>query len=100
MKRRKRNSRTGTRITPIQQQNALGKDMRPSYKPPIIRYGKWIVSVFVIIACGWYIWYLSQDLPSLTRLENIDPALATHVYSADGEIIDRLPSQKSNDSTV
>ncbi len=34
------------------------------------------------------LWILSQDLPSLTRLEHIDPALATHVYSSDGEIID------------
>ena len=34
------------------------------------------------------IWILSQDLPSLTKLENIDPALATHVYSVDGQIID------------
>ena len=34
------------------------------------------------------IWILSQDLPSLTKLENIDPALATHVYSLDGQIID------------
>jgi penicillin-binding protein 1A len=88
MKRRKRNSRTSTRITPAFQQNAIGADQKGPRRSQSTRYLIW-VAVFVFIAlCAWYIWYLSQDLPSLTRLENIDPALATQVYSADGEIID------------
>jgi penicillin-binding protein 1A len=37
-----------------------------------------------------FLWYISQDLPSLTKLENIDPALSSQVYSIDGQIIDNF----------
>jgi len=34
-----------------------------------------------------YIYYLSQDLPSLTQLEDYRPKLVSKVYSADGKVI-------------
>lgn len=37
-----------------------------------------------------YFIYLISGLPSLTKLENIDPALVTRVYSEDGELIHEL----------
>jgi len=50
-------------------------------------------SVFLIslalIFIGYFI-YLISGLPSLTELENIDPALVTRVYSEDGELIHEL----------
>ena len=49
-----------------------------------------IVPLIILIANIGYLIYLSQDLPSTTRLENIDPKLATHVYSEDGELIKRF----------
>ncbi len=88
MKRRKRNSRTSTRITPIRQQSGVKNEPGAAGNKPVVKYLLWGSAAIFLIAAAWYIWYLSQDLPSLTRLENIDPALATHVYSADGEIID------------
>ena len=48
----------------------------------------WSVLGLSLLGAIILIWVLSQDLPSLTKLENIDPALATHVYSIDGQIID------------
>ena len=34
-----------------------------------------------------YLFIITRDLPPLTRLERIDPAIATQVYSADGKIM-------------
>ena len=48
----------------------------------------WILFSVIVLSGLSYIYYLSHDLPSLTKLENIDPALATKVYSEDGEIIE------------
>ena len=48
----------------------------------------WILVSAVFLTFFGYLYYLSQDLPSLTKLENIDPALATKVYSEDGEVIE------------
>jgi penicillin-binding protein 1A len=47
--------------------------------------------MFIIFA---YIFYLAQDLPSLSQLENYDPDLVTRIYSADGEILDELYLEK------
>ena len=41
-----------------------------------------------------YIFYLTQDLPSLDQLENYDPDLVTRIYSADGKILDELYLEK------
>ncbi|MGD9899569.1 MAG: penicillin-binding protein 1A [Calditrichaceae bacterium] len=45
-----------------------------------------ILALFIVGGIG-YLYYLSNDLPSLTKLERIDPAIATQVYSADGEVL-------------
>lgn len=44
---------------------------------------------FILLFSG-YLFYLAQDLPSLTQLENIDPALVTRIYSQDGKVIHEL----------
>jgi penicillin-binding protein 1A len=41
----------------------------------------------VFIGMSIFLYRISLDMPSLTRLERIDPEMATQVYSADGEII-------------
>ena len=91
MKRRKRSSKTSTRITMPNQETTEtgtinGKPTVKSRKRKIIIFATAIT--IIILSSAGFLWYLSQDLPSLTKLENIDPALATHVYSLNGEIID------------
>ena len=91
MKRRKRNNKTSTRILPITSELHDSTRLPSSGKSFRSKKNIYISAaslVLLIIAASLYIWHLSQDLPSLTKLENIDPALATHVYSEDGEIID------------
>ena len=45
--------------------------------------------IFSVLIIGYFI-YLISGLPSLTDLENIDPALVTRVYSEDGVLIHEL----------
>ncbi|GAB4367943.1 MAG: PBP1A family penicillin-binding protein [Calditrichia bacterium] len=62
----------------------------------------------VIILLGSYFIYLVSGLPSLTQLENVDPAEVTRIYSQDGEIIHELfkfnrvyiPIEKIPDHTI
>ncbi len=49
-----------------------------------------ILTVVISIGITIFLWYISQDLPSLTKLEHIAPALASQVYSIDGQIIDNF----------
>ncbi|OPX32979.1 hypothetical protein B1H10_06705 [candidate division KSB1 bacterium 4484_188] len=44
---------------------------------------------FVLILFGYLI-YLFSGLPPLTKLENIEPALVTRIYSEDGVLIHEL----------
>ncbi len=46
--------------------------------------------VFLTLFALGYIAYLSRGMPSLTELENINPALVTRIYSADGQLIHEL----------
>jgi len=48
-----------------------------------------VISSLSILIIGYFI-YLISGLPSLTDLENIDPALVTRVYSEDGVLIHEL----------
>jgi len=57
-------------------------------KPAAIMAATGMVVIFA------YIFYLAQDLPSLSQLENYDPDLVTRIYSADGEILDELYLEK------
>ena len=52
--------------------------------------------VYIAITCAMlllisgYVWYLVSGLPSLEKIENPKPELATKVYSIDGEVLDRF----------
>ncbi len=67
-----------------------------------------IVLISVALLFIVYFIYLISGLPSLTKLENIDPALVTRIYSEDGELIHELfrynrvyiPIEKIPDHTV
>ena len=64
------------------------KNILPYLKRSVIL----VISGLVIIII--YIFYLSQDLPSLDQLENYDPDLVTRIYSMDGKILDELYLEK------
>jgi len=84
MKRRKRESTTTSKVSKISKpEKSFTFDNKNGYK----KYIYWSVTFIVLAGIVSYLYYLAQDLPSLTKLERIDPALATHVYSQDGEII-------------
>ena len=89
MKRRKRNNATSTKIRPVIPEKNPETEYRISKPKPKMKMTLiWIVlAAFILTGIG-YLYHLSKDLPSLTKLENIDPALATKVYSEDGEIIE------------
>jgi penicillin-binding protein 1A len=89
MKRRKRTNVTSTKIRPVHKEKK--RETEYVVSKPKRKVSLTILWMFLIlIVCGGigYIYYLSLDLPSLTKLENIDPALATKVYSEDGELIE------------
>ena len=53
-----------------------------------------ILAISGLVVIIIYIFYLSQDLPSLDQLENYDPDLVTRIYSMDGKILDELYLEK------
>ena len=71
------------------------------------RRAYWAIIAVVVFFLGYFI-YLISGLPSLTKLENIDPALVTRIYSEDGEVIHELfkfnrvyiPIEKIPQSTI
>jgi len=87
MKRRKRENTiiTKTRIPKTTETTPAFKNPKP-----VKKYIAILLPIVLIIGIIAYLIYLAQDLPSLTKLERIDPALATHVYSEDGEIVKRF----------
>ncbi|MCB0283054.1 MAG: PBP1A family penicillin-binding protein [Calditrichae bacterium] len=46
-----------------------------------------ISSAFLLFVVLFFIFFIKDDLPSLDKLERIDPAVATQVYSSDGELL-------------
>ena len=89
MKRRRRNSATSTKIKPVLAEKKPEMEFRVSKPKPKMRLTLiWLLIAIAFLSGGIYLYQLAQDLPSLTKLENIDPALATKVYSEDGEIIE------------
>ena len=48
-----------------------------------------IISVFLLLIAAYTV-YLFSGLPSLEKIENPEPELATRVYSYDGEILDQF----------
>ena len=71
------------------------------------RKSYWAIIAIAVLFIGYFI-YLISGLPSLTKLENIDPALVTRIYSEDGEVIHELfkfnrvyiPIEKIPQSTI
>ncbi len=51
---------------------------------------KWIVAGIAAVCWIAFIIYLTSGLPSLEKIENPKPELATKVYSADGEVLDQF----------
>lgn len=49
-----------------------------------------IGGVFLLGFLVWYVNFLVSGLPSLDKIENPKPELATKVFSADGEVIDQF----------
>lgn len=87
MKRKKRGTQTVTKIMKNQNQSSMiatARQNNGSKKKTLILAG--ILAMFIFGGIG-YLYYLSKDLPSLTKLERIDPAIASQVYSSDGEVI-------------
>ena len=90
MKRKKRNTPTKTGIRFPSGKTQQTSAVRPSSKSSTKRKLFWLLSgmlILTLIISGFYLYSISKDLPSLTRLERIEPEMATQVYSADGKII-------------
>ncbi len=49
-----------------------------------------IAGAATVVVCGLFWWYLVSGLPSLEKIENPKPELATKVYSIDGEVLDQF----------
>jgi len=86
MKRKKRGTQTNIRISQnttsllsLSGRNSSGKNI----------FFISILSSFLlsVIAVVIIIFILSKDLPSLEKLERIDPKMASQVYAVDGELI-------------
>jgi len=63
-----------------------------------VGFNKWqrlgIFCLFVLIVAGLILYWIAQDLPSLTQLEHFEPRLATKVYSADSVVIKEFFTQR------
>jgi penicillin-binding protein 1A len=49
-----------------------------------------IIGAAIVLLLAGYGWYLASGLPSLEKIENPKPELATKVYSIDGEVLDQF----------
>lgn len=90
MKRQKRGNptRLTTKISATATHKTAAKISKPKSNKKRIFLYVFLGLIGVIILAGViFLWQLSKDLPSLTKLERIDPEMATQVYSADGEVI-------------
>lgn len=89
MKRKKRGSSTLTQIKPAKSSGSLSKHKFSGF----INGNKkviWILSAvagIIFISSILFVLLIQDDLPSLAKLERIDPATATQVYSSDGELL-------------
>ena len=90
MKRKKRNNATKTGIKFPSGKTQQTKAVKVPSAKPKKRAALWIVLAGIVIAAAAgsiFLYYLSKDLPSLTKLERIEPEMATQVYSFDGKVI-------------
>jgi len=75
----------------------------PSYRRSFLHRGKGFLkrnlrlvaalSVVVLALLIWYGYYVAGGLPSLEKLENPRPALASKVYAEDGAVLDQFAEQ-------
>ena len=90
MKRKMRNSSSSTRIKPIESSTfsriepIQAKNAGHSRKLKI-----WLFTGLAVALIGGtgFFFYLIHGMPSLRSLERIDPAMATQIYSVDGEVL-------------
>ncbi len=69
---------------------------RPEYRA---RFWRWIGAFAGLTALGLaallsVFWYYSRSLPSLDRLEHIEPSLITHVYDHNGALVHEFYTQR------
>lgn len=80
MKRRKRDN--STFIQKESKEPAISRHSANNKK-----YYIWGTIALVFLTACFYLYSLTTELPPLTSLERIDPALASRVYSENGEVI-------------
>jgi penicillin-binding protein 1A len=88
------------RVADLRNQNSFWKKLKTN---KLLLSGIFLILIFV-----FYFIFLITGLPPLSKLENIDPALVTRLYSEDGEIIHELgvfkriyvPIEKIPQSTI
>jgi len=66
------------------------KSGRAGRRPSVKLVSSVALALIVLLAIGLYAGYLFSGLPSLERIENPKPELATRVFSADGEVLDQF----------
>jgi penicillin-binding protein 1A len=77
---------------------SLRRSIETDKKPPFFKRYPWLLyPIFALAGLGFIstilILYFSQDLPSLTELEQYDPYLVTRIYSANGHLLEELAMQ-------
>lgn len=90
MKRKKRGNLTSTRIKTIHHSQSLKRPAALGHYLKNVRTRTWILwsIVLMLVVSGFLtLMILNEELPSLARLERIDPASATRVYSQDGVLL-------------
>ncbi|MBS1271370.1 MAG: Penicillin-binding protein 1A [Candidatus Marinimicrobia bacterium] len=59
---------------------------------------RFLIALLIVAVMGvgllGFLYTLTDDLPSLTQLENFDPSLITRIYSSDGVVIKELFTQR------
>jgi penicillin-binding protein 1A len=75
----------------------------PSYRRSFLPRGKrflrrnWKIflaaALLLTVGVIWYGFYVAQGLPSLEKLENPNPGLATKVYASDGAVLDQFAEE-------
>lgn len=90
MKRKRRITHNTTRVTKsFRQPTTMMKSGRRNKSEGSYKFRNIVIvgaaAAFVISIVFLYV--LSKDLPSLDRLEQINPSMASQVYSSDGEVI-------------
>ncbi len=90
MKRKKRGTPTSTRTKTSHTISGLKRPAPRSRSIKNIRTRTWVLWIIVLtvfIGGLLFLETLNEQLPSLSRLERIDPASATRVYSQDGVLL-------------